>query len=63
MNEIIKINTTNINGENQPVVCARELHQKLEVKSQFRVWVKRRIEEAQLIESIDFVTTTKKDRR
>ena len=53
MNELINITTT-INNEEVNAVNARELHEKLEVKTQFKDWMPRRIEEFGFEEGRDF---------
>lgn len=54
MNELINITTTTINNEEVNAVNARELHEKLEVKTQFKDWMPRRIEEFGFEEGRDF---------
>lgn len=56
MDEIIKISSQLIGGEKQQAVDARELWTRLEVKTEYRHWIKRRIEEAQLAEGQDFIS-------
>ncbi|WP_444671131.1 antA/AntB antirepressor family protein [Flavobacterium columnare] len=51
MNQLINI--TNQNGTS--VVSARDLHQFLEVKTEFKDWIARRIEEYGFVEDVDFV--------
>lgn len=51
MQELIKISTTESGSQ---VVSARELHKFLEVKTQFKDWIKRRIDEYEFIENQDF---------
>ncbi len=46
------------NGEQ--LVSARELHEKLEVKSNFTTWIKRRIKKYGFVENIDFVLVFQK---
>ena len=58
-NELIPIEKKEISGELIETVDARELWRKLEVKSNFRDWIKNRIEESQSSESIDFVSFAK----
>lgn len=53
MKELIKIET-NENGE--PIVNARELHERLGNKRQFSDWIKKRIEQYGFNENIDFTT-------
>ena len=53
MQELIKIET-NENGE--PIVNARELHERLENKRQFSDWIKQRIEQYGFMEDVDFTT-------
>lgn len=52
--ELISIKEEFINGEEQNTVDARELHKFLEVKSLFRKWIQRRIEEHGFIEDFDY---------
>lgn len=54
MNELINITTTTINNEEVNAVNARELHEKLEVKTQFKDWMPRRIKEFGFEEGRDF---------
>lgn len=54
MNELINITTTTINNEEVNAVNARELREKLEVKTQFKDWMPRRIEEFGFEEGRDF---------
>ena len=50
-----------IKKENEKeVVSARELHKFLESKTQFKDWVKRRIEKYNFIENIDFILVAQK---
>ena len=55
MNELIKINQKDINGNAVNTVNARELHAFLEVKTQFSIWLKNRIEQYGFIEGQDYV--------
>lgn len=54
MNELINITKATINNEEVNAVNARELHEKLEVKTQFKDWMPRRIEEFGFEEGKDF---------
>lgn len=54
MNELINITKATINNEEVNAVNARELHEKLEVKTQFKDWMPRRIEEFGFEEGRDF---------
>lgn len=56
MNELIKIEERN--GEQ--LVSARELHQFLEVKTEFKVWISRIIEKYCFVENKDFVRVYQK---
>ncbi len=51
----VTFNLVPFNGEQQNGVDARELHEQLKVKTQFKDWIKRRLAEAQLLENQDFV--------
>ncbi|MBX4335586.1 phage antirepressor KilAC domain-containing protein [Bartonella raoultii] len=53
---LIDINQTEINNELVQTVNARDLHAFLEIKSEFRNWIKNRIKECKFRENIDFVT-------
>lgn len=54
MNELINITKAAINNEEVNAVNARELWEKLEVKTQFKDWMPRRIEEYGFEENRDF---------
>ncbi|WP_019223382.1 phage antirepressor Ant [Bartonella rattaustraliani] len=53
---LINVNQTQIDGEFVQTVNARELHAFLEIKSEFRNWIKNRIKECKFCENIDFIT-------
>ncbi|WP_139413277.1 phage antirepressor KilAC domain-containing protein [Bartonella mastomydis] len=53
---LIDIDQTEINDELVQTVNARDLHAFLEIKSEFRNWIKNRIKECKFRENIDFVT-------
>ena len=53
MKELIKIN-------NDGLVSARELHEKLEVKTRFNDWINGRIKKYEFIENSDFIAITEK---
>lgn len=59
MNELIKLTTSKIGNEAQQTVNARDLHDFLEVKSNFRDWIKNRIETVGFTEGVDFVSFDK----
>ncbi|MFC4022702.1 antA/AntB antirepressor family protein [Oceanobacillus longus] len=48
-----------ITDRKEQLVNARELHEALEVKTRFDMWIKRRIEQVGLEENIDYFSTTK----
>lgn len=54
MNELINITRTTINDEEVNAVNARELWQKLEVKTQFNHWIGRRIKDYGFEDGVDF---------
>ncbi|WP_455481305.1 antA/AntB antirepressor family protein [Bartonella sp. B12(2025)] len=56
MNTLIPISEQTIDQETVQTVNARELHAFLEVKSEFRNWIKNRIEEYAFSENQDFVS-------
>jgi len=55
MTELVKITE----HEGRQVISARELHEFLEVKSQFRDWIKNRIEQYDFIEGTDYISFAK----
>ena len=55
MNELIKLNETEIGGETIQTVNARELHSFLEVGRDFSSWVKGRISKYGFEENVDYV--------
>ncbi|MCZ2158869.1 antA/AntB antirepressor family protein [Bartonella sp. 220] len=57
MNTLIEIKEQIIDQETVQTVDARELHSFLEIKSEFRNWIKNRIKECKFRENQDFVTT------
>lgn len=59
MNEIIKLTAQTIGGEPQQTVNARELHEALMIKSNFRDWIKNRISDFGFLENQDFATVDK----
>ncbi|WP_375659586.1 antA/AntB antirepressor family protein [Bartonella sp. MR30HLJHH] len=59
MNTLIKITEQTIDQETVQAVNARELHMFLEVKSEFRNWIKNRIEEYGFLENKDFTSFAK----
>lgn len=54
---LVKIQTNDL-GEQ--LVSARDLHEKLEVKSNFITWIKRRIKKYGFVENIDFILVFQK---
>ncbi|WP_273724246.1 antA/AntB antirepressor family protein [Bartonella sp. AU18XJBT] len=59
MNTLIEISEQVIDQETVQAVNARELHTFLEVKSEFRNWIKNRIEEYGFLENKDFISFAK----
>ena len=59
MNELIKLNETEINNELMQTVNARELHQFLEVGRKFATWIQQRIEKYSFVENEDFLIISK----
>lgn len=55
MNELIKIEKSNVGGDLIETVNARELHQFLKVGKMFANWIKDRIEQYNFIENLDYV--------
>ena len=60
MRELIKINKTLINGAEVNSVNARDLHMVLESKTDFSTWIKRRLEETDALENVDYMKLPKK---
>ncbi|MFS1538937.1 MAG: antA/AntB antirepressor family protein [Candidatus Phlomobacter fragariae] len=59
MQNLINIETKNINGELIQTVNAHDLHTFLDIKSKFNNWIKNRIKEYNFIENLDFITPIK----
>ena len=59
MNELIKLNETNIGNEAVQTVNARDLHAFLEVSSRYNDWIRNRISNYEFQENIDYVCLTK----
>lgn len=57
MNALIPIQSRELAGTEVQTVDARELHAFLEVKSEFRNWIKNRIDDFGFVEGQDFATT------
>ena len=55
MNELIKIEKSNVGGDLIETVNARELHQFLEVGKDFSTWIKNRIEQYGFAEGVDYL--------
>jgi anti-repressor protein len=55
MQQLIPITTSTIGIENVQTVNARDLHKFLNVKSEFRNWIKNRIEDFGFTQSVDFI--------
>ncbi|MDE6182286.1 MAG: phage antirepressor KilAC domain-containing protein [Eubacteriales bacterium] len=56
MNQILKIE---LNENQEPIISGRELHERLEVKTQYTKWFERMIEYG-FVENIDFVAISQK---
>lgn len=59
MTELILINKANFNGAEINSVNARELHAILESKTDFSMWIRRRLDETDAVENVDFIVFTK----
>ncbi|ATO57179.1 antA/AntB antirepressor family protein [Bartonella sp. 1-1C] len=59
MNNLIEIKEQVIDQETVQTVNARELHTFLEIKSEFRNWIKNRIEEYGFLDNKDFISFAK----
>ena len=55
MNELVKVLEEDINENLVQTVNARDLHEYLEVNTRFDIWIKRRIEEGDFQESVDYL--------
>jgi phage anti-repressor protein len=60
MNEIITINQTKINDTDVNSVSARDLHEVLESETKFADWIKRRLDETDAIENVDYLCLSQK---
>ena len=58
MNELIKLNETEIGNESVQTVNARELHEFLEVSTRYIDWISKRIRDYDFLENQDFVCFT-----
>lgn len=56
MNDLIKIEKSVINGAEINSVNAREIHQYLDIKTPFSMWIKRAIDKYDFLENEDFTT-------
>lgn len=59
MTELITINKADFNGAEINSVNARELHAVLESKTDFSTWIKRRLEETDAVENVDYIVFAK----
>ncbi|QPI03658.1 hypothetical protein G5B95_08350 [Campylobacter concisus] len=60
MTELIPINKADFNGAEINSVNARELHAVLDSKTDFSTWIKRRLEETDAVENIDYIIVPQK---
>lgn len=60
MTELIPINKADFNGAEINSVNARELHEVLESKQDFSTWIKKRLDEVDAVENVDFICFHKK---
>ena len=60
MNELIIIKPTLINGAEVNSVNARDLHRVLESKQDFSTWIKKRLDEVDALENVDYIVFHKK---
>jgi|GEM_PF-700175 phage anti-repressor protein len=60
MNELITIRPTLINGAEVNSVNARDLHAVLESKQDFSTWIKKRLDEVDALENVDYIVFHKK---
>lgn len=54
MNDLIKITTSKIGAENINSVNARDIHEYLEIKTQFSTWIQRAIEKYDFVQGNDY---------
>lgn len=59
MQELITFHNVEFDGSEQRTVNARDLHAALQIKSNFRDWIRNRISDFGFIENQDFVTVAK----
>lgn len=62
-NQIISLSVSDIGEEQQQTVNARELHAFLEVKTSFKDWIRRRIEDFGFSEGVDYAKFEEKSSR
>lgn len=55
MNELIPIGKTKLNGAEINSVNARDLHEVLESETKFADWIKRRLDETDAVENVDYI--------
>lgn len=60
MKELIRIDRTQINGAEVNSVNARDLHKVLESKQDFSTWIKKRLDEVDALENVDYMKLHKK---
>lgn len=60
MTELIPILQTEFNGAEINSVNARDLHKALESKQDFSTWIKKRLDETDAVENVDFICFHKK---
>ena len=60
MTELIPLNKADFNGAEINSVNARELHEVLESKQDFSTWIKKRLDEVDAVENVDFIVFHKK---
>lgn len=57
MNDLIKIS---VNDNNEQTVSGRDLHEFLEVGTQYSKWIERKVDKYGFVENIDFITVSQK---
>jgi len=60
MQELVKVQPVVIGGEEVNAVNARDLHARLEVKTDFSDWIKGRIAKFDFLQGVDFIDPEKK---
>ena len=60
MNSLIEVKAIEVGHDNMNAVSARDLWKSLGVKTRFNDWVRRRLEESDALQDVDFSATQKR---